>query len=895
MSQDKRDELDALRVKLQSLAGLRDVLGDEAVDKAQAELEGRIRALVDTGGGPVIAAPDVGGDLVARDKNVFLVTAEAARDILRGLRPRLAPEKLQKATESYLRFLVDRHRYLNLKGMGVSDRVPLRLPLLDLYVPLKARLELPEGETWKRGERPDLSLAGRSLSEEEQEALAGRLGEPQPLLELLQKHDGLVVLGDPGAGKTTFVKFLALRLALGEGEALGLGRRLPVLLPLSAYANALAEGDVRLDDFVAAYFRNQGSDLPLAEMLDEALVGGRALVLLDGLDEVKEASLRHTVVERVVDFYALHRRQGNQFVLTSRVVGYRAVRPTAEGLGECTLVDFEDGEIEDFVARWTAALERQALGEGAAAQADAARERRELVEAIRRNEGVRQLAANPLLLTILALMKRQGVALPERRVELYEQYVRTLLSSWNRARGLGRPPSRDLDVVQTVRILAPLALWMHEESPGVGLVKREDLRRRLEAVYRERGEADPEVAARRFLADVREHAGLLLERGPGQYGFIHLTFEEYLAAVAIALAGQGDCRPIVDALSRRVGDPAWREVSLLTVPYLGIIQQLDSVAGEVVEALVAEAPGEPGAAAALAGQAVLDAGESGVPPASRGRVVEALVRAMQGAGVAPTLRREAGLLLGRLGWRPDDLDAWIEIPPGPFRYGDGKERREIDHRYWIGKYPVTNLQYARFVEDGGYRRRDLWGEAGWAWREKEGREQPGYWEDPQWNNPIFPVVRVSWYEAEAYGKWLTGQRAVPLPEGYVARLPTEEEWERAVRGADGREYPWGGDFDFARANVAEKLFEGIRTTAVCTYPQGVGPEGLWDGAGNVWEWTASMWEPGSSSRVVRGGSWVDDLRVARCAYRIWVAPDLFFVVDVVFRVVLSLSLSDSGF
>jgi formylglycine-generating enzyme required for sulfatase activity len=852
---------------------------------------------METGGGASVEG-DVSitkGDLIGRDQ-INLIIARSARDILRPLRPSISPKTLQDATESYLHYLLDRHRYLQLKGMGVSDRVSLRLPLLDLYVPLKARLTLPEGETWQR----DLRLAGRPLSEEEQEALTGRLGEPEPVLDLLHRHDGLIILGDPGAGKTTFLKVLALRLAVGEGESLGLGHRLPVLVPLSAYANALAEDDVRLDDFIADYFRDIGADLPIAEILSEAFESGTALILLDGLDEVKDPARRHIVVERVVDFYTLHRRQGNKFVLTSRVVGYRQVRPTAAGLAECTLVDFEEEEIEAFVARWTQALERQALGESAVARADAERERRELLDAIHRNPGVRRLAANPLLLTILALMKRQGVMLPERRVELYDQYVRTMLSSWNRARGLGRPPTRDLDVIQTLRVLAPLALWMHETNPGVGLVKRETLRRHLEDSFEKQGAEEPEAAARRFLADVREHAGLLLERGPGQYGFIHLTFEEYLAAMAIALRGQGNCRPIVDYLSQYVGDPAWREVSLLTVPYLGIIQQLDRVAGEVVEALVAEQPGEPGEAVVLAGQAVLDAGETGVLPRSRKRVIEALVETMQSATVEPTLRREAGLTLGRLGWRPDDLDAFVEVPPGPFLYGDEEEEREIAHRYWIGKYPVTYSQYERFIEDGGYHREDLWSREGWAWREKGDREQPRYWDSADYNNPIFPVIGVTQYEADAYCNWLTeklqvssckfqvwrgGQLETPdlEPEALSARLPTDEEWERAARGTDGREYPWGDAFDLSKANVREE--KRIGTTSVCTYPQGVSPVGAWDMSGNVWEWTMP-------DAVLRGGSWDDNQRGARCDCRDRVIPDLF-VNYIGLRVVVSLVNSES--
>ncbi|RME87386.1 MAG: NACHT domain-containing protein, partial [Anaerolineae bacterium] len=780
----------------------------------------------------------------------------------------------------------------------------LRLRLLDLYVPLRARLELPEGETWKR----DLRLAGREGVGDDHSPL--RLGDPIPVLDILREHSGVIVLGDPGSGKTTFLKSLALRLARGEGKAIGLGDRLPILLPLAAYANALQHEDVPLDDFIAAYFKDIGADLPVGPMLHEALRAGRALIMLDGLDEVHSLNLRNTVVERVVDFYAFHRRQGNKFLLTSRVVGYRAVRPTAEGLVECTLVDFDDDEINEFVMRWTTALERQAQGDTLVARKDAEQDRRELLDAIYRNPGVRRLAATPLLLTILALMKRQGVTLPERRVQLYDQYVTTLLSTWNRARSLsGRAPGRDLDEVQTVRILAPLAFWMHEVSPGVGLVKRGALLRKLEAIFQERGDPHPQASARQFLEDVREHAALLLERGPDEFGFIHLTFEEYLAAVAIALQAQGDAHTIAKIIAARVGEQAWHEVFLLTIGYLGIRQQLPRVAGEVLERLVDLQPGPPGEAIVLAGEAVVDTWPGGVPPESKAHVVQALTGTMQAESVPVRLRRRAGLLLGRLGWRPDDLDAFVEVPAGPFLRGLKKEQCEIPYRFWIAKYPVTNIQYARFVQADGYHRREYWSDDGWAWRTGEydrrtlsalerdwldhrpleRRNRPYYWNNAELSNPIFPVVGISWYEAEAYCRWLTS-RIVEIPEGYVVRLPTGDEWERAARGVEGFEYPWGEGFRKEAANTWESdpdSSSGVGgTTAVCTFPQGVSPVGAWDMSGNVWEWSATWYDEDRRYRVVRGGSWIGYQWFARASFVNWSLP-LMFNDDLGFRVVIA--------
>ena len=748
-----------------------------------------------------------GGDFVGRDKNTTNIEQVILNGVAENLQKaiketNLSGKKLQTSTKAYLQYLLDRHSYLSMKGLGTTaDRVPIRLALLDLYVPLKARLQLPEGDTWKR-----VKLAGREMPEEAEQAL--RLSEPQPLLDILKKHDGVIILGDPGAGKTTFLKFLALKLARGEGEELGLNGRLPILLPLAAYANALGEKDIRLDDFIAAYFDETVAEHPVSEMLADALKNGLALILLDGLDEVKDLSLRNTVVERVMDFYAYHRRKGNKFLLTSRVVGYRDVRPAAENLAETTLVDFEDEEIEGFINRWTMALEKEAQGgDTAVARADAEDERRGLLEAVQHNQGVRQLAANPLLLTILALMKRQGVSLPERRVQLYDRYVTTLLSSWNRARSLtGRAPGRDLDEEDTVRMLAPLALWMHEIAPGVGLVPRPELQRKLIELFTARGEKDPRAASKQFLEDVHQHAALLLARGPEEYGFIHLTFEEYLSAVAIAFEGQGDADLMAGILSPHIGEQAWREVTLLTVAYLGIPQRLPRVAGQVVEALALAKEGQPGEAAVLAGDAVLDSFPGGIPVESKDKVVQALIPTMQNADAAPKTRQRAGQILGKLGWQPDDLDTFIKIPAGKFLYGDEKEEREIKNPFWMAKYPVTNLQFARFIQADGYEEKGFWSKKGWEYRQDNKWQAPRYWDDRQLNNPISPVVGISWFEAEAYAKWLN-QQPLPFakPENYHVALPTEEEWEYAARSSDGREYPWGDEFVDAKTNVGEEI------------------------------------------------------------------------------------------
>ncbi|MDW8319680.1 MAG: NACHT domain-containing protein, partial [Anaerolineae bacterium] len=666
---DRLQGLEALaQLGLLALSGLvaffgwrawRDRRSDAAPITANAQNRGQAIAQGD-GAGKVAVTGGVGGNVT----NVTVAVLDPAQleRLLGRLLPTRAPADLREQTQAYLEHVVASYRYLDFRGMGMGDRVALRLPLLEMYVPLKARVERPQGETWAR----DLRLAGRRPTAEEAEAMGERLSEPTPVLDLLQRHDGLVVLGDPGAGKTTFLKYVALHLALGREADLGLSPRLPVLAPLSAYANALAVRDTPLDRFIADYYRERGIDLPLADMLAQALAAGRAMLLLDGLDEVKDLGRRRDVVDRVADFFTVQRQRGNKFILTSRIVGYNQVRRPIEGLTECTLVDFDDADIALFIEKWTLAIERAVQGAEQVAALSAERERTELLAAVQRNPGVRRLAANPLLLTVLALMKRQGVRLPERRVELYEQYVDILVQHWNLARGLGRAPAYSPDVKQVRKVLAPLALWMHETSPGIGLVKEPAMRRKLAEIYAAAQVDDPERASDRFLADVRDHANLLVERGSRQYGFIHLTFQEYLAAVALAQQGQQSVEPVTAALAAHVGDDNWREVSLLTVGYLGVVQDRPEAASAVLSALVAKRPGPPGAAVVLAGQALLDVGDVGVTPACRAEVIKALQAAMTDRNLPAGQRLAAGLALADLNVLPADLDELVAAPDWGF-------------------------------------------------------------------------------------------------------------------------------------------------------------------------------------------------------------------------------------
>jgi formylglycine-generating enzyme required for sulfatase activity len=237
----------------------------------------------------------------------------------------------------------------------------------------------------------------------------------------------------------------------------------------------------------------------------------------------------------------------------------------------------------------------------------------------------------------------------------------------------------------------------------------------------------------------------------------------------------------------------------------------------------------------------------------------------------------------------------ILIPAGEFLMGSDPQQdggadddEQPQHRlyvpeFYLAKTPVTNAQYQVFVA-------------------ATGRAAPQGWTNraPPRGAEDHPVVHVSWYEARDYCQWLTEVT------GRRYGLPSEAEWEKGARGTDGRLYPWGNQWEATRCNSSERDL-GM-TTSVSSYPQSASPYGVLDMAGNVWEWTRSLWgtnpeQPDyrcpyrptdgrenldagdEKGRVLRGGAFNDLLRVVRCAYRDGDSPNLRDD-DIGFRIVM---------
>jgi HEAT repeat protein len=495
----------------------------------------------------------------------------------------LDDEEIAYLRKGYNTVLFTDLRMLDFRGiMRVDMNRPISIPLTDVFILPDVLSGVPEYETLER-ELEELRYGSHArkakLSSNQRESLRS----------VLAKHSRLVILGDPGSGKSTLLKYLVLQLVQGSDtfattfpEMSDCADLVPLHIRLSAFAEVLlshAPGTRSLEDFLPVYFHDNYLGTYI-HYIQTQLDRGKLFVLFDGLDEIPDASLRMNVVRHIEMFTQTY--AANRFIVTSRIVGYKEV-PLSSEYQPFTLADFNEEQVKTFTQLWCPAYERWVNGtsDSRSLEDAATKEADKLFYATQCKPAVKRLAVNPLLLTILALIQRQGIELPSHRVELFELCAMTLIDTWVKAKGQSTRFSKN----ELIKILRPLAFWMHQH-PAVGNIPGEELHEQIVKQLTERSinEYEASKLAEQFLETVRGKTGILVERGKDRYGFLHLTFEEYFAAKELEKYTDRN-----DFIKNHLHHPRWREVILLTVGAIGILQSNEEEVTELVHTTIAKA------------------------------------------------------------------------------------------------------------------------------------------------------------------------------------------------------------------------------------------------------------------------------------------------------------------
>jgi|GEM_PF-1459540 len=717
----------------------------------------------------------------------------------------------------------------------------------------------------------------------------------QELTAVLRGAKRSILVGEPGSGKTAALERLAWLLATAAlGAAHGEPLRLPILAPLSRYAG---EDDL-IPLVTESYNRFTAAKLDAAAMR-QLLQSGDAefVLLLDGLNEMGGRSENGVQALRMT----LERHPGLPVHVTVRTADFdpaaefdrdHAVLPGAQQWSVLRLADDirfwgDDDPARVSDVRWYL---RMNLEEWKA---------KRLWENIHNDDRLPEMALNPLLLFMLKEVGGEsGGELPADRGALMQKFVRS-------SQFLGKIARKDMRE-RAERCLEALSWRLQMEDTLVTDV--DGFKDALSGV----AGVDAE-AMREQLSQCR----LLLDDG-STLRLRHQLVQEYGAASHLTRKRDGGA-----ALRQKATDERWRETVILalwldhTLHTPGYLMGL--MAAPQVDLRVRVA------AATILGQV-------GDPrfPLQTATVVGKSGAARQVQHIEPqTVELPGGV--AQLGG--DDPEAEDNEKPGcPVKIA----------AFALAVYPVTKTEFACFMADGGYEDESLWTPTGRAWLRGEGkldeeteqqyraayriitadssgwlamlraqgqhmsdeerdlwehlsermtedrfvdwyggavgekRRAPVWWDNGLYNLPTQPVVGVNWYEALAYAAWLS------LVTGKAYRLPTEAEWEWAARRSQ-RRYPWDGDWDAGKCNWSGSRLN--RPAPVGVFPHGSTPDGLHDLAGNVFEWTLSLYRryPYASQdgredvladgrRVVRGGSWATGSRQVRCASRAWTGP-----------------------
>ncbi len=791
----------------------------------------------------------------------------------------LSDPKLRDEISSYCQKVGAFHEKLPVAGFAMKIKVPIDLE--EMYVPLRAmvNLQVVGEDFFQDATHAEKRLRGQDAAMEISLLEAFRQSGKQ-------KQRGIVILGDPGSGKTTHLKRLLLWCLRKGEETIGLPEGvIPVFLPL----RELKDLNHGLDVFIEEQL--QGAHLATPEGFGKRLLErGNLLFLLDGLDEVADLSMREQVKTWITEAIKVH--SSCRFVVTCRFAGYSPTVQLGSDFLEMHIRPLTEDQVARFIQNWYKIVERGLARDTDQATSVAEDKAESLINRLKdpdfRARRVFELTRNPLLLANICLVHRHRGALPQKRARLYEECINVLLEHWRESKGL----TVGVTARDGMRVLQPVALWLHgeeERTRAMGTEIIPQIEPVLKSVKWSGG------TAKDFLKTVRDESGLLTGWTPEEYGFMHLGFQEYLAAREIRTRAFND--PVVlRELASHFGESWWQEVGLillaledpsLFVPYMREVVKQPSFTKntELVEACLddtAETSTKP--FIELLETDPEDNKELWERQLVALRLLERLdIEAFHNLSTklkkhpSPDIRsliKERDVQTGKDTIKSEQGEyELVKIPGGVFQMGsqDGEEGRfdwegplhQVKvQEFYLGRFPVTNQEYGLFL------------------KANPKVKEPEYWADRQYNQPRQPVVGVSWKDAIRYAKWVG------------TRLPSEAEWEYACRaGSQTRYYNGETENDLGRVgwyvgNSEDKL-----------HPVGEKEPnafGLYDMHGNVFEWVedddhdnyegapndGKAWidNPRGSNRVIRGGGWYNGARNCRSAFRSYGEPDVRYVL-----------------
>jgi formylglycine-generating enzyme required for sulfatase activity/energy-coupling factor transporter ATP-binding protein EcfA2 len=803
---------------------------------------------------------------------------------------------------------------LNKSSLPASNALDsFSVKLTDTFVSLRL------SETWKSDTKfiPD-KRQERSIENH-------HIRTPEEVMALVfEKFPLMLVIGDPGSGKTTLLRHYALT-SLNKEKKEGY-KTLGFTEPVMVFYLALRElkksgfGYDSLADNLFSWSEDHQLGIPKALFLNW-LHDQKTLVLLDGLDEISNVDDRIKVCKWIDQTFAGLVKA--RVVVTSRTTGYRkgdGIEIETEHV-RADIMDFSPEQQATFLKRWfNAALLRDHPLDAATQQekikSDALKKAETIIAYLAKeeNKSLQALAGVPLLLQIMATLWKDRQYLPGSRVKLYDAALDYMLDYRDRQKNI----EPLLPAEKARRVLTPVSLWMQEE-----LQKDEAPRAEVQARMQEKLKTQQNPpTAENFCKNLVDRAGLLVEYGDTEYMFRHKSFREFMAGVQLK-----DDRPYerLNKLVTHFGDDWWEEPlrffigqvdekvfdlfmqKLFDSPVtdtltpkkhdllLILMKEALETKTDALQAKLLDPKTTPnrqrylmdclktiGTGNRSAIDVVSKFAESGITDNVDILRYAAEITRKQ---VQPEMRSDvekgvSGVVMDKLGAQ------YILIKGGTFRFSL-TERQETVPDLYVAKYTVTNQHYRRFISYLASQKKELErivsveeykerlyamatgikGFGDYLQKEKELASlfRSGYDDNKKFNKDDQPVAWVSWYGARAYCLWLS------LLEGNALyRLPTEKEWEYAAGGRESRTYPWGVEEpSLHRANFNEN--EGT-TTPVGRYPEGATPEGLYDMAGNVWEWTEDWYDEDKNWRSIRGAYYSSNADALRCSSRDYYDP-----------------------